>query len=139
MQQIKTPGRTGGSLLRNEVLLLLATLLARLLSWLLLLTRTLLSALLSGLLAGLLPRLLLLTRILLILLATLILSILAHSYLQFIVKYCLNVIIQPTHSSYATMQSKLGLLKKKLGGQFVAQPWLGMRRQPHPQMHRLPR
>jgi len=46
-------------------------------------------------LSGLLPRLLL-SRLLL---AALILIVLGHSYLQFFVKYCLNVITQPTHFS----------------------------------------
>jgi hypothetical protein len=66
----------------------LSGLLARLL---LLLTRLLLAAL-SGLLRrllALLSRLLLAARI----------FILGHSYLQFFVKYCLNVITQPTHFS----------------------------------------
>jgi cytochrome b subunit of formate dehydrogenase len=57
-------------------------------------------------LLGLLTRLLLAATLLattlvalLVLLAALILIILGHSYLQFFVKYCLNVIIQPTHFS----------------------------------------
>jgi hypothetical protein len=71
-------------------------------------------AALSGLLIrllGLLTRLLLATALLattllattlvalLVLLAALILIILGHSDLQFFVKYCLNIIIQPTHLS----------------------------------------
>jgi hypothetical protein len=71
-------------------------------------------AALSGLLIrllGLLTRLLLAATLLattllattltalLVLLAALILIVLGHSYLQFFVKYCLNVIIQPTHFS----------------------------------------
>jgi hypothetical protein len=36
---------------------------------------------------------------LLVLLVALILIILGHSYLQIFVKYCLNIIIQPTHLS----------------------------------------
>jgi hypothetical protein len=53
-----------------------------------LLTRLLLAALLATTLAALL-----------VLLGALILIILSHSYLQFFVKYCLNVITQPTHFS----------------------------------------
>ena len=66
-------------------------------------------AALSGLLIrllGLLTRLLLAATLLatilatlLVLLAALSLIILGHTYLQFFVKYCLNVIIQPTHFS----------------------------------------
>jgi hypothetical protein len=57
---------------------------------------------LLGLLTGLLLAATLLATTLvalLVLLAALILIILSHRYLQFFVKYCLNVIIQPTHSS----------------------------------------
>jgi hypothetical protein len=77
----------------EEALLLLATLLAALSGLLIrllgLLTRLLLPAtLLATILAALL-----------VLLAALILIIVGHSYLQFFVKYCLNVIIQPTHFS----------------------------------------
>jgi hypothetical protein len=67
----------------TRVLLLLAALLAALSGFLVRLL-TLLAAL-----SGLLVRLL-------VLLAALILIILVHSYLQFFVKHCLNVIIQPT-------------------------------------------
>jgi hypothetical protein len=77
-QQIKTPDRNRGVFnLRRGALLLLAALLAAL----------------SGLLVRLLV---LLTRLLLV---ALILIVLGHSYLQFFVKYCLNVITQPTHFS----------------------------------------
>jgi hypothetical protein len=41
----------------------------------------------------------LLAAALLVLLAALILIILGHDYLQIFVKYCLNIIIQPTHLS----------------------------------------
>jgi hypothetical protein len=67
---------------------------------------TALSGLLSRLLLLLLARLLLAAALLattlaalLVLLVALILIILGHSYLQIFVKYCLNVIIQPTHLS----------------------------------------
>jgi hypothetical protein len=75
----------------------LSRLLSRLLltRLLLLLTRLLLAA------ATLLTAALLATTLaaLLVLLAALILIILGHNYLQIFVKYCLNVIIQPTHFS----------------------------------------
>jgi hypothetical protein len=65
-----------------------------------------LSRLLSRLLLLLLTRLLLAAALLattlsalLVLLTALIRIILTHGYLQFFVRYCLNVIIQPTHFS----------------------------------------
>jgi len=83
------PAETGGSFLQRGALFLLAALLAALsglLSRLLLLLTWLLLA--AALLAALL-----------VLLVALVLIILGHNYLQIFVKYCLNVIIQPTHFS----------------------------------------
>jgi hypothetical protein len=83
--------------LPRGALLLLAALLAALSG---LLIRLLIRLL--GLLTGLLLAATLLATTLvalLVLLAALILIILSHRYLQFFVKYCLNVIIQPTHFS----------------------------------------
>jgi len=79
------PAETGGSFLQRGALFLLAALLAAL----------------SGLLSRLLLLLtwLLLAAALLVLLVALVLIILGHNYLQIFVKYCLNVIIQPTHFS----------------------------------------
>jgi len=87
------PAETGGSFLQRGALFLLAALLAALsglLSRLLLLLTWLLLA--AALLAATLAALL-------VLLVALVLIILGHNYLQIFVKYCLNVIIQPTHFS----------------------------------------
>jgi hypothetical protein len=83
------PAETGGSFLRRGALFLLAALSGLLSRLLLLLTWLLLAAaLLAATLAAFL-----------VLLVALVLIILGHNYLQIFVKYCLNVIIQPTHFS----------------------------------------
>ena len=89
-RRTKTPrAETEGSVLRRGALFLLAALsrfLVRLLVLLIGLLRA--AALLAATLAALL-----------VLLSALILIILGHTVSNFSVKYCLNVIIQPTHSS----------------------------------------
>ena len=91
IRQIKTPGiETGGLFLRREALFLLGALLTALPGFLIRLL---------VLLIRLLPAATWLAA-LLVLLRALILIILGHSHSPiFSVKYCLNVIIQPTHSS----------------------------------------